>query len=224
MSSKFGESLFERELNRGHEEQGRDWIRARIQQIHGSITVFDVLRFNGVDLKSSGSNREEQISCPFHGVDGDPSARVYPASASGPSGVWCFVCNEQWDCIGLWKKFRGSGDQKFSSVLFEIEKAFGLQIPEGPAANAFRERAPDKELEEVREMLELCEKRLRVSKPSFTMESYLRLGQALDRVTHQVSKKLIKSEQAKIVLRKILDKIGEKVRECPDDSSWIHER
>ncbi|MCW4026127.1 MAG: CHC2 zinc finger domain-containing protein, partial [Candidatus Bathyarchaeota archaeon] len=39
-----------------------------------------------------------QISCPFHGPDSAPSARVFPASNS----MYCWACNKSWDVIDYW--------------------------------------------------------------------------------------------------------------------------
>lgn len=193
-----------------------DWFSSRIEQIHSQVSAHDILRYNRVDLKYSGSDREEQISCPFHGADTDPSARVYPSNGRSPSGLWCFVCNERWDVIELWKKFSGEEDTKFTNVLFQIERAFGLVAPDTPLESmGSSKKAPTEDTrakDEVLSLLQLCETRLKLSREKFQMRNFLFVGQALDRLHFQVSSKVISHEIAKQILRQVLDKIGEKER------------
>src|SRR5574343_824433 len=83
----------------------RAWIQERVAAIRATVSAYDVLRKFGVKLHHAGENRIEQFSCPFHGKDTKPSARIYPAGPTGPSHAWCFVCQERWDAITLWRKF-----------------------------------------------------------------------------------------------------------------------
>lgn len=190
----------------------RRWVTARIDQIHAQVTAHDVLRRNGVNLKQGGSQREEQFSCPFHGKDNKPSARVYPSSARGPSHVWCYVCQEKgWDCITLWKKFSGF-EGRFTALLAQIERDFGLAIPEAPPAGY---EEPDDEPDELPGLFEICERRLRGAKAAFDMKGYLTVGSVLDKLYTALESGQMPREQAKAQLQKVLDKIGEKERACP---------
>jgi len=186
------------------------WYQARRDAILGAVSAHDVLRRNGVQLRQAGSDREEQFSCPFHGNDRRPSARVYPDSARSPSHAWCFVCQERWDAIGLWRKY--SPEAKFGQVLGEMERVFGLVPPEAPPP---QEEDTDPELLEVLNLFDLCERRLLMARAVFDMRGYLALGTVLDRLWVQVEEDAIPSGKAREVLHRVLDKIGEKVRVCP---------
>ena len=193
----------------------KQWLSARAEAIRQSVSAYDVLSRNGVSLRKSGQ-QQEQISCPFHGSDTNPSARYYPENTKGYSGVWCFVCREKgWDAIGLWKKF--SGETKWSRVLFSMERAFGLPTPEFDAPPPEEEYDPL--LAEVESLLDACENRLIRERDRFDMGSYLKLGSILDRIRSQVDKGGLPLPKAREVLAQVLTKIGEKVRAPKTDSA-----
>jgi hypothetical protein len=210
-------NVFDQNIRRNERHDvWRQWIAERVATIHQTVTAHDVLTRNGIRLKYGG--REEQISCPFHGRDTKPSARVYEASARSPSHVWCFVCQKNWDAIGLWKKFDGREDLKFAAVLRDIESAYGIvppPMPEGVSGDYEPEEDPL--VLEVATLFEACEKRLRSAKHNFEMVPFLKLGVILDRLRHRLDERKIDYEKAKVVLRQVLDKIGEVVRSCPGD-------
>jgi len=190
------------------QEAVRRWMQARIETIHRTVTAQDVLRRNGVQLRYM--DREEQFSCPFHGRDTKPSARVYPDSARSPSHAWCFVCQERWDCITLWKKFEGF-EGPFGRLLREIERAYGITPPEGPPP----EEAEEEEtlaLAEIANLCSICERRLRASKSLFDMKGYLALGTILDRLYARLEGRQITPDKAKETIRLVLDKIGQRER------------
>ena len=186
------------------------WMRARVDALHHRVSAGDVLRENGVNLRYGGA-RPEQISCPFHGQDVNPSARYHPEEGRSKAGIWCFVCNKRWDAIGLWKQFRGF-EGSFGSLLRSMERAYGLEPPEAPPESVAEEAEDDVELAQL---FEVCERRLRGAKRAFTMEGYLTLCSILERLYFRVEKGGIKLTAAKAILRKALDKIGAKERECP---------
>jgi len=193
------------------------WMKERVENIHNNVSAYDVLRYHGVSLRRSES-QEEQISCPFHGKDLRPSARYYPKSRNGLSCVWCFVCQEKWDAISLWKKF--NGETKFSELLYHIEKAFGIQPPT-------KEHIPDIEIEDeydalqvkVDSLLEACENRLREERDHFELKTFLKLGTILDQLHYRIEKENFPLEKAKLHLSQLLNKIGEKIRASTSVSS-----
>lgn len=183
------------------------WMKARVENIHSHVSAYDVLYKHNVIL-AKGGRQEEQISCPFHGADTHPSARFFPDATDSRSHVWCFVCHENWDAIGLWKKFNGT--EKFSEVLFEIEKAFGLKQPESQIPESIRDpRNPLRE--EVERLLEACEYRLRIERDQLEMLTHLKFGALLDQIHLGLAKGQL-LEELKTRLELILQKIGEKVR------------
>lgn len=207
-----------REALRDAERKGqyREWVRQRIETIKSSVTAHDVCRHFGTPLKYAGSNNEEQISCPFHGKDTKPSARIFPDTGSSSSHIWCYVCAKRWDVIGLWKKYMGEDEGSthgFTATLFAIERAFGIVTPEGPSLNDDRKpRGPSEEELEVRELLRICESRMREAKSKWEPKGFLRVGQLLDKMHYEVTHHVIPFPEAKARLKLILDKIGEKIR------------
>lgn len=209
----FGENYKEALRENERNEQYRAWVRQRTDTLKSSVSAHDVLRRFGATLRYGGSDNEEQISCPFHGRDTDPSARVYPESARSASHVWCFVCQESWDIFALWKKFNNDSEARFTAVLFGLEKAFGIITPEGPSLDWTSKRAgPSDEEQHVMDMLVVCENRLKQAKPNFDMRGFLTVGKLLDNLHHGVQNRMISSEEAEKRTRLILDKIGEKIR------------
>jgi hypothetical protein len=193
----------------------RAWVRKRIDNIHENVTAYEILQRGGVDLNKS-DGEEEQFSCPFHGEDRRPSARVYPTEGGRPSHAWCFVCQEKnWDAIGLWRKFNGEEDKPFTQTLSEIERAYGLKTPE-LHFEAILEDAPreDPSAEKVRILLQTCENCLRRARPAYRelrdLNGYLTIGSVLDRVYYQWDKRQLEVEKVLAILQKMLGKITEK--------------
>jgi len=189
------------------------WIQVRAENIRMGVTAYDVLRRNGIQLRFS-TDREEQFACPFHGVDRHPSARIYPETVKGASHVWCFVCQEHWDCIGLWKKF--SGAEKFTRVLAEMERAFNIAPPDRPPSPADMAEHEDPEAIEVEQLMAFCEVQLARTKRYFEMKAHLTLGSVLDRVRYQFERGQIQSSKVKDVLTQIMLKMRDREKACPD--------
>lgn len=208
--SGFREALRKAEKNEVYSE----WVRQRADTLRSGVSVHDVLRHFGHDLKYAGEDHEEQISCPFHGEDASPSARVYPGDARSPSHIWCWVCNERWDVFSLWKKFQGNTDEKFTAVMLGLERAFGIITPEGPKMDykSSRQQGPTEEEHEVLDLLALCERRLREAKPKFEMKGFLVVGRLLDQLHAAMVARTIDVVGAEQRARALLDKIGEKIR------------
>lgn len=183
-------------------------MKARIANIHKSVSAADVLSRNGVGLRKHGG-QEEQLSCPFHGTDTHPSARYYPEANDNISHVWCYVCRKRWDAIGLWKQF--NGEEKFSELLFHIERAFGLTSPEFHGAPEIEDEY-DPVREEVERLFEACENRLRQYRRSFEMATHLKLGSLLDQTRFNLDRGALPVVEAQKRLTQILAKIGQVVR------------
>jgi hypothetical protein len=192
----------------GRQQAIRDWMKARIANINKNVTAADVLSRNGVSLHKNGG-QEEQISCPFHGTDTHPSARYFPEANESPSHVWCFACHKRWDAIGLWKQF--NGEEKFSELLFHIERAFGLKAPEFHAAPDLEDEY-DPVREEVEKLFDACENRLRQYRKSFDMVAHLKIGSLLDQLRFNLEQGALPPLEAQKRLTQILAKIGQIVR------------
>jgi hypothetical protein len=189
----------------------RAWIQERVAAIRAVVSAYDVLRKFGVKLHHAGENRIEQFSCPFHGKDTKPSARIYPAGPTGPSHAWCFVCQERWDAITLWRKFNDP-TVPFTRSLAEIERAYGLRAPEMPNLVDIRASIQEQEFEELQGLLDVVERRLIGAREDFDMRAYLTISSVLDKLHTRVEKGTITPEGTRVTVRKILDKIGERCR------------
>ena len=190
-------------------EAFRQWVRHRVAEIHRRVSCEDVLARNGVRLRYGG-HKAEQFSCPFHGKDNKPSTRFYPSEGDKPEGVWCFVCQERWDAITLFKKFE-QFEGPFTRLLATIERSFGLTPPEMPR-EALRLDEQESVNTETQQLFEVCERRLKGAKNSFTLEGYLRVGSILDRLGHQLQHGKTTNAAATGVLKQVLAKVGEKER------------
>jgi hypothetical protein len=195
------------------------WMRIRVESIHTRVTAYDVLRSNGVDLRQTSDAQEEQFSCPFHGEDNRPSARVYPESNRGPSHTWCFFCQERSDAIDLWRKFNGGEDKSFGQILSEIEKAYGLTTPELPEDAIYDEpKGPDL-FEEFERLVDVCERRLQEAEPAYRatddLVGYLQVGSVLDKLRYRVEQKTVAPGRGLEILKQVLAKVGEVERGSP---------
>jgi len=192
----------------------KEWYRQRVEAIHNVVTAYDVLRQNGIDISQAADDRAEQISCPFHGADKKPSARVYPDEGDSKSHVWCYVCQEPgWDAIGLWRKF--NNDMAFGPALKSIETAYGLDTPDPPKEiKTVEVTKEDEDLERFKKYYIACEDRLKGRKTVYKnlgdMTGYLTAGAVLDKVFFRVKWKKMTTDRAITVLQQLLDKIRER--------------
>lgn len=198
------------------ERARREWVKSRILQIHRNVSAYEVLQRRGVGLLTT-AEREEQFSCPFHGADRKPSARIYPESARGPSHVWCYVCQERWDAISLWRKFNGDATEvPFTRTITEMEQAYGLQKPEMPKElwNVSEDGPDDRHLLAFDALFDVCENRLRLAKGAYQklgdMVGYLSASSVLDKIQYRVEARQVDPERGMTILHQLLSKIGEK--------------
>lgn len=189
------------------------WFEQRKRTINERVTAHDILRAQGVKLSYSG-DREEQFSCPFHGRDTKPSARVFPGTPQSPSHAWCYVCRERWDVINLWAKYHGT--EGFHRTLTDIERHYNIEtppVPEGPL-----EYDPgDAKKEQFEALHRVCEERLADAKPHFDLKGHLLIGSVLDKVLYQVASGSMSYSEAMETFQKVRLKIIEKVGlQCHD--------
>ena len=208
MSSRF-EDEARKEL--GQADQHSRWMKARVEALHNKVSAADVLAENGIRLRYGGA-RPEQVFCPFHGNTRTMAARYHPEEGTSRAGIWCFGCNKRFDAITLWREFH-SFEGSFGSLLRSMERAYGLEVPEAPPEGVIEEAAEDYELAQL---FEACEHRLKGSRKAFQMDGFLTVSSLLERLYFRVEKGTIVLSEAKQILRKMLEKIGAKERECPE--------
>lgn len=197
------------------EEDVKAWYAIRVKTIKERVGAHDILRRHGVSFKSTG-DREEQFSCPFHGKDDKPSARVWPATPQGPSHAWCYVCKERWDVIKLWQKYSGE-EKSFHRILSELEKTYGIEPP--PIPQGGFKQAPSQDERKKQEwdtLFEKCEARLIATREDYVrlgdMIGYVTAGSLLDKALFQVGLGTMTHLEGVELLNRLIQKIGEKVR------------
>jgi hypothetical protein len=189
------------------------WFRNRMDALRESVSAHDVLRYFHVSLHYEGSGHQEQISCPFHGNDRRPSARVYPQEGTSSSGLYCYVCRKRWDIVGLWKEFSGDPTMRFTYAISGLESAFGIIVPDAPSFEDLeRDNGPSQRALEVAEVVNVCERRLRQGKSSFEMAAFFTIGRLLDQLHYAMNKGSLDLDEIERRARLLLDKIGEKIR------------
>jgi hypothetical protein len=98
-----------------------DRARAAADRIREHVPILRVLSTLGYDVREDGGDREQQFRCDLHGsgLDGKPSARVYPDSNSW----YCFGCGVTRDPI---ETLRAKQDMNFWQAVKVLEQAVGL--------------------------------------------------------------------------------------------------
>lgn len=191
-----------------------EWYRRRVEEVLQKVSAFDILRRNGIRIKQVSETRAEQIHCPFHGADNKPSARVYPDNARRASHIWCYVCQKSWDAIGLHMGFQSL---KFSQALSDLERNYGIEVPEMPKdLEGLVEQPPDEALEQFYVLFEVSERRLKLARPSYKalqdLQGYLTASSVLDKVLHRVENRRISPDRGVEVLHQLLGKVSAKIQ------------
>jgi len=193
-----------------HKETFRRWVQSRVETVHDRISASDVLSRYHVKLRYGGQ-RQEQMFCPFHGNKRTPAATYHPKEARSHDAVWCYVCNERWDCIALFRKFENLGSEaKFTAVLHRLERAYGIIPPEAPPV--LDDEPDDTERQEIDEAFATADRMLRNAQKAFECRGYLTLGSALDRLSWQYENGRLQAPTVLERLRMVREKIVAKER------------
>jgi hypothetical protein len=197
-------------------ETFRRWIQARVDTIHSRVSAADILSRYSVKLRYGGQ-KPEQMFCPFHGNKRTMAARYHPKDVRNTDHVWCFVCCDKgpWDCIELFRRFENLTGDRFSAVLRHLERAYGIIPPDTPPV--VDDEPDDSERIEIEAQFDTCDFRLRNARNAFEMKSYLTVGSIIDRLHWAYENGKVEAPTVRDTLRRVLDKIGVKVRACPGD-------
>ena len=98
-------------------------IRDKLAAVKQSVRIVSVLKSHGVVVPN---NTETQISCPFHGDDLHPSARVYAETNT----LYCWTCHKMFDVIAVEMHFTGKG---FGDAIDSLIGSFSVSVEESPA-------------------------------------------------------------------------------------------
>ena len=97
-------------------------IREKLAAVKTSVKIVDVLRHHGINVPD-GIN--QQISCPFHGIDSHPSARVYTQTNT----IFCWTCHSLWDVISAEMQFSEISLNEAVNVLVQ---RYGIDVQAHP--------------------------------------------------------------------------------------------
>lgn len=93
------------------------FLSVKMEYVRDHLHYSQVYAYYGLLWKSDSTH---QISCPFHGVDKNPSARYYADTRK----IFCFACNEGGDVVWFVKK--REGHKFYGETLIFIAKEFGV--------------------------------------------------------------------------------------------------
>ena len=69
-----------------------------IDRIKEEVSIYDLFDIANPPVRYPTRAKPSQISCPFHGDDTHPSARVYPDD----NFFRCYFCSKSWDVVSYW--------------------------------------------------------------------------------------------------------------------------
>jgi len=69
-----------------------------MERINEEVSIYDLFDLVSPPIKYITQAKPCQVSCPFHGEDNKPSARVYPDSNS----LRCYFCSKSWSPATFW--------------------------------------------------------------------------------------------------------------------------
>lgn len=79
-------------------------------KVKDQVSIYDLFDAADTPVRYLTKEKPCQISCPFHGADNKPSARVYPDSNS----FRCYYCSQSWNSVTFWAQANNwytSGDK-----------------------------------------------------------------------------------------------------------------
>ena len=93
------------------------------EHVKKTITLGILLRNDG---KVTYDLDEEQIHCPFHGVDNKKSARYYKETDT----IYCWVCKKVWDVFSFISQKRGNSLKESINYLVSTYRIDISSVPE----------------------------------------------------------------------------------------------
>lgn len=103
------------------------------EAILNTVRLEDILVSMG---RISGGMAEEQLSCPFHGVDRKKSARYYAETDT----AYCWVCTEKWDLFSFVAKKEGMSFAEAIAYLVKTYRVRTEHLPEATEGVLLRHR------------------------------------------------------------------------------------
>lgn len=164
----------------------KDWIRRRTDAVRKAYTAFDAMAEHGHGDAIPDPDTPTQLSCCFHGPDNRPSARYYPKMGGDHDYVRCYTCQENWDSLNLFMKFRGL---PFIDALKDLERRFRIRVPERPDSPELEEPSDKSSSDyvsaawqDVDRVLPILERKLLRLRDMAPMTDYVKFCRVLDAV------------------------------------------
>jgi len=99
-----------------------------IERINEEVSIYDLFDIADPPVKYLTKVKPSQISCPFHGQDNRPSARVYPDTNS----FRCFFCSKSWNPVSFWAEdnqwFRDDDKLDIGRAIEDLSSRYNITI------------------------------------------------------------------------------------------------
>lgn len=191
----------------------------RLEQIKSEVPIQQVLFDYGYKIHMGGQFQEQQFPCDLHGdgQDGKPSARMYPAS----NQWYCFACSKSRDVV---ETVRAKEGLEFMDAMAFIEAKYNLPNVPWEDDDDDRNGPPSANSGSVASILDakstFADDRLKLvsllnmvsETPSLfkvSMDMVLAQWEATDKMTYQVSEKIIGEVPARMVIARLYERLME---------------
>jgi len=167
-----------------------EWIQRRTEAVRSKYSAFDAL----IEMKVDNLSDEEtpvSVFCPFHPNTKTAAARYYPGTGRKPGKLHCFTCQENWDSINLYAKFKGL---RFMDALSDLERRFRIKIPKRPEGPAIVEPTDrdhtyvSVERSDIPKVLSIVETKLLRIRDKVCMTDYVKFCRVLDAIIYDYEK------------------------------------
>ena len=147
----------------------------RAERLKRSITIFDAIRYLGIEDKVKTLETSSSIACPFHGQDMHPSATIY----SDSNMFFCHKCSSYpMDVISFVSKVSGISKTQALSNLEEFAGLPPMEIFREPEEKPAEEKAEDKNGHKSVE--DRIREKLAVVRGRANLSQYIKLWQYFD--------------------------------------------
>lgn len=191
----------------------------RLAQIKSEVPIHQVLFDYGYKIHLGGQFQEQQFPCDLHGDgrDGKPSARMYPAS----NQWYCFACDKSRDAV---ETVRAKEGLEFMDAMAFIENKYKLpqvpwedddDAPQGDGTSNATSRSVASILDakstfaDDRMKLVALLESISETPTLFpvSMDMVLAQWEAVDKMTYQVSEKIIGEVPARMILARLYERL-----------------
>lgn len=182
-------------------------IEKRVREVCKQLHAFHILMEHGIEI--SDQYTDEQIRCPWHGVDNKPSARYY---SDNGGRFYCHRCKEGHNTVSLFAKFKG---YMFMEALSKLEKRLGIII-EKFNTEFIEEYERSKGWEDVKRCVNLVESKIKRIRNKCPFYDYVKFCSIVDDVLWEFEKGTTDLNKTIVPLVKVSGLIDE-IYELPEE-------